>query len=403
MNKFNDINSAIDYVINRRNMNLGLENFKKIMSSLGNPQDDFKVIHVAGTNGKGSTISIIRDVLMFNGFKIGTFTSPHLITHQDRIRINNVNISDEKFIYYLNKYYDLIEENNLSMFEIDTLIMSVYFKESNIDYGIIETGIGGRLDCTNIFNNPLVSVITTIGFDHTDRLGDTLDKIAYEKAGIIKENSKVVVGYLNDLAMKVIYDKAVSCNCELYLVRPCKMVDTYEFLYEKVVYSIDNNAKFLIDNACVALEVIDALDLSLELDKTKKAIKQSNWPGRFERLTENIIIDGAHNEEGVIALIESMKNYKRPYVVVFSALKDKPVLRMIDLLKEASDMFILCEFDFYRAIKIDEYDDGNIIRIKDYKKAISEGLKNVQDGTLFVCGSLYFISEVRKHILDVCK
>ncbi|MDI9518261.1 MAG: folylpolyglutamate synthase/dihydrofolate synthase family protein [Bacillota bacterium] len=403
MNKFNDINSAIDYVINRRNMNLGLENFKKIMSSLGNPQDDFKVIHVAGTNGKGSTISIIRDVLMFNGFKIGTFTSPHLITHQDRIRINNINISDEKFIYYLNKYYDLIEENNLSMFEIDTLIMSVYFKESNIDYGIIETGIGGRLDCTNIFNNPLVSVITTIGFDHIDRLGDTLDKIAYEKAGIIKENSNVVVGYLNDLAMKVIYDKAVSCNCKLYLVRPYKIVDTYEFSYEKVVYSIDNNAKFLIDNACVALEVIDALDLSLELDKTKKAIKQSNWPGRFERLTENIIIDGAHNEEGVIALIESMKNYKRPYVVVFSALKDKPVLRMIDLLKEASDMFILCEFDFYRAIKIDEYDDGNIIRIKDYKKAISEGLKNVQDGTLFVCGSLYFISEVRKHILDVCK
>ena len=218
MNKFNDINSAIDYVINRRNMNLGLENFKKIMSSLGNPQDDFKVIHVAGTNGKGSTISIIRDVLMFNGFKIGTFTSPHLITHQDRIRINNINISDEKFIYYLNKYYDLIEENNLSMFEIDTLIMSVYFKESNIDYGIIETGIGGRLDCTNIFNNPLVSVITTIGFDHIDRLGDTLDKIAYEKAGIIKENSNVVVGYLNDLAMKVIYDKAVSCNCKLYLV-----------------------------------------------------------------------------------------------------------------------------------------------------------------------------------------
>lgn len=399
MNKFVDINSAIDYVINRKNMNEGIERFRKVMEFLGNPQDSFKVIHVAGTNGKGSTVNFIKDILLFNGFNVGTFTSPHLIKHQDRIRINNVYISDEDFLKYINENYDLIEEYNLNMFEIDTLIMCLYFKENNVDYGVIETGLGGRLDSTNIFNYTLISVITTIGYDHTDRLGDTLDKIAYEKGEIIKPNSKVVVGYLNDLAMQVIFNKANRVNSKLYLVRPYKIIDAHEFVYENEIYYIDNDAKFLIENACTALETIDALDISLDINKTKKAIKQSLWPGRFERLSDNIIIDGAHNVEGVTSLVESMKKCKKPHIVVFSALKDKPVSSMIDILSENSDELIVTEFDFYRAIKLDELNTNAKI-IKDYKEAIRKGIELSKNGTLFICGSLYFISEVRKYILE---
>ena len=403
MNKFNNIDEAVEYISSKRNKNMGLDRFRKIMNDFNNPQDDFKVIHIAGTNGKGSTVNFIKDMLVINGYKVGTFTSPHLIKHQDRIRINNEWISDERLLEYVNEYYTLIEEENLNMFEIDTLIMCQYFKENNVDFGIVETGIGGRLDSTNIFKKPLLEIITTIGYDHTERLGNTLDKIAYEKAGIIKPNTKVVAGNLQNIAMKVIFEKCEEVNSQLYLLRPYKMIAENKFMYEKEVYEIENNGTFFIENACIALEAIQLLDLKLDKKLIKSAIKKSIWPGRFELVSKNprIILDGAHNIEGVKALIASMKNTKKPHVVVFGALQDKPAKAMAKLLSENVDSVIITQFEFYRAMKANDIATNlDVLVVRDFREAIKLGIEKSHDGTLFICGSLYFISIVRKYILN---
>ncbi|NLC96774.1 MAG: bifunctional folylpolyglutamate synthase/dihydrofolate synthase [Erysipelotrichaceae bacterium] len=401
MNKFTDIEKAIDFVTNRKNINAGISNFLDVMNSLGNPQNDFKVIHVAGTNGKGSTVNFIKDVLINNGYKVGFYTSPHLIKHQDRIRINNEFISDEDFLYYLNKYIDIIEDRFLNMFEIDTLIMSFYFKENNIDFGLIEVGLGGRTDSTNIFESPLVCVITNIGYDHVERLGDTLDKIAYEKAEIIKPNTKVVVGNLQDIAMKVVYDKCEKVNAKIIHVKPHKVEDAHLFTYKNILYEIDNDAGYLIENACTALETLAVLNLNLDLNKIKTGIKNSHWPGRFERIKDNIILDGAHNLEGIIALIKSLKLCKKPHVVIFSVLKDKPFDKMVRKLYDNCDCLIVTEFDFDRVKKAkDVASNLDVLIIEDYKEAIKVGMEKSASGTLFVCGSLYFISEVRNYLLN---
>ena len=174
---FKTTHDFIDYCTNRMNKGrFNLDHFKALLEKLGNPQLKLKTVHIAGTNGKGSTTDYLRSILQTAGYKVGTFTSPHLEVHNDRIRINNVYISDEELLEYGNRFYTLIEENELSMFEIDTLIAIYYFCEKNVDIALFEVGLGGRLDATNVIL-PLVSLITSIGYDHMDILGHTLEEI----------------------------------------------------------------------------------------------------------------------------------------------------------------------------------------------------------------------------------
>ena len=193
-----------EWVMSRRNLNHGLSPLQSTLESIGNPQNTYRCIHVVGTNGKGSTCNYLKDILVSQGYKVGMFTSPHLMTHRDRIRINDSYISEDAFHAYLMKYYDVIVEKQLGMFEIDTLIAFQWFFDEKVDYAIIETGLGGRLDSTNLIARPELCIITSIGFDHMAFLGTRIEQIAYEKAGIIQSYTRCLIGHLSEKARKVI-------------------------------------------------------------------------------------------------------------------------------------------------------------------------------------------------------
>lgn len=401
---FASCTEAVEWITSRRKKDHPHEYFKAYIEQ-NNPQaNQLKYIHVAGTNGKGSTCSFISECLMCAGYRVGVFTSPHLIAHQDRITINHQWISDEAFLRIANQRVALWEKWNLAMFEIDVDIMMLYFLEEKVDYVVLETGLGGLEDATNVIEQPLISVIVSIGLDHTERLGDTLDKISYHKAGIIKPNGLVVAGYQNDESHEVIEKTAKAKQADLnWVYVPLALSrNPIVFEYHNMRFSLSSLAQYQIHNACVAIEALLQLKakkgLHIDTATIQKGILQSHWSGRFEVVHKNplIIVDGAHNEHGVSALVQSMKDLERPIVLVFAALKDKNYENMIRLLHQEVDEMIITSFDFYRAAKAEMLNTERGLTVQsDFKKAIETACnKTKKQGTVLITGSLYFISEV---------
>ncbi len=400
---FTNITEAVDWICSQRRNENSFESFKAVMNELGNPQNDFYMVHVAGTDGKGSTVAYLRDLFMSQGFKVGTLQSPHYLVHQDRIRVNNVNIKDEAFLRILNKYLEFFKEKKLGMFEMDYIIMCEYFKEEKIDIAVVEVGLGGRLDSTNVVDNTKLSVITTIGYDHMDRLGNTLEEICHEKCGIIKKDSKVVIGELNDSCKAIVKETAESRNSEFFKIKKYKELSERHFEYEGNEYSIESFAKYQYHNASLALEAFEIIskDYPFVIDraKAKEAINKTVWQGRFEIVHHNptIILDGAHNIHGVSALAESYDALKGSKLIVFSALKRKEYAKMVLELKKHCDKLIVTSFDNYEAIELDDLKD--VEKSSDYMKTINDNLHKYDN--ILICGSLYFISEVVTRINEI--
>lgn len=395
---FKTIDEACQFVMSQRNENLGFNHFKEFIKGINNPQSNIKMIHVAGTNGKGSVVNYLNDCLMMAGYKVGMFVSPHYLVHQDRIRINSNNIDDDSFLRLLNKWYPKIIEYQLNMFQIDYLIMCDYFIENKVDIAIIETGIGGRLDSTNVIDEPLLSIIVTIGYDHQDRLGNTIEEIAFEKAGIIKKNRPVLIGRMDDNAINVIKKQCSLKDSDFYQVLDSDVKGLSHFIYRDIEYKIKSKAYYQIDNACVAIEALTILNklglTSVSPSMIKNGIYNSFWAGRFENIKANIYVDGAHNIAGIKALIASFDSLERPIRVVTSILKDKDYIEMLSLLKEASDELYFTSFDFYRSLDVEEVKGVKGIKLtRDYLSLINE-LSSRQEGSVVVCGSLYFVCEV---------
>lgn len=402
------ISEANEWIMKRKNMGLGHAVFCELMSSLGNPQDSIPSIHIAGTNGKGSTVTYIKDCLVEAGYKVGTFTSPHILKHQDRIRINGEWIDDDSFLRILNHYRAIIEEQQLNMFDIDMLIACTYFNEKKVDIAIYEVGLGGRIDCTNCLTHPLVTVITSIGLDHMELLGDTVEKIAKEKAGIIKKAVPCVIGEMIPSVKAVIEDVAKVKQSDLILSKKLiqKTMDSFEV--DGVCYKVYNSAKYQMRNATVALTVIDCLqekyNYKISVQNKIDGILKSHWEGRFEIIQKQptIVLDGAHNQEGISALLESVYVLPRPWIFVFSALSDKPAKLMIEQIHQIADEMIVTEFDFYRverAKNLKLWDD--ILCVENTVEAINKGIEDAKTGgSCILCGSLYFISEARRYLMD---
>ncbi len=407
---FHNIEEYVDYITHRMAKGrFGLDHFKQAMESLANPQYKIPCIHIAGTNGKGSTTNYLRSVLQQAGYKVGTFTSPHLEVHNDRIRINDLFIDDQSLLRYGNRYHKLIEAYNLSMFEIDMLIAVTYFNENKIDVAIYEVGLGGRLDATNIVH-PWLSLITNIGFDHMEYLGNTLPEIAFEKAGIIKENSMVITGEKKPECLNVFENISRERNAELRLTSvPTDILhenSQIQFTYRNRIITLDTLALYQVSNASLVLDAVDAINEKGWLQISETAIldglKFAKWKGRFEVMSKDplIIIDGAHNEHGMEALVQSSLTLPRPIITVFTALKDKETDKMMKKLLALCDEVIVTEFNYYRAAKATdlaaEYD---VKIINDPKEAIRYGMLKQQRGTLLITGSLYFITDVRQRYL----
>ncbi len=404
---FENVQDAMDWVMSQRKSHTFNE-FKQYMALKGDPQKKLKCIHVAGTNGKGSTTNYLRSILQHAGYKVGSFTSPHLMTHLDRIRINDVNIDEKYFLDIVNEHYDEWVKYELSMFEIDMYISVCYFLKEKVDIVVYEVGLGGRLDNTNVIL-PMVSVITNIEMDHMKILGDTIEKIAYEKAGIIKDDTDIITFEKKKEALDVF-----KKQCELHhskLILTDEIVD-YEVKDDKLYFTYHDHrvvlntiASYQVLNASLAIETIDYLNskglIHVSEQQLLDGLYDTFWAGRFEKVSDDplVYIDGAHNENGIDALCKCIDELGKEVVIVFSALKDKEYHSMLKKLLSKGEV-IVTQFENRRMGSAEELADGfsNVTIVDDYKQALQLGLSKGK--TMIVTGSLYFISLVRFYFIN---
>lgn len=406
---------------------LGLDSTGKLLELLGNPQDNLNVIHVAGTNGKGSVCSFISNILKEEGYKVGLYTSPYLETFTERIRVNGENIPEEdvaRIITLIKDKIDIMISEGYSSpteFEIVTAMAFYYYNEKNMDYVVLEVGLGGRYDSTNVIKNPLVSVIVSISLDHIGVLGDTIGKIAYEKAGIIKENGTAIVYKQVKEAEDIIKEvcekqnaKYIEVNFDDVLV---KKSDIYSQVYDCTIMDekFDNIEIKLIgehqvNNSIVALNVVkflrDNKNINISNESIKNGLLTTKWPGRIEKIMENpmFIIDGAHNEDGAKSLSKALeKNFpNKKLTMLIGMLVDKDIDSVLEILMPKFNKVITTTPDSDRAIsaeelknKISKYVD-DVVSIKDIDKAVRYTLDNSdEDDVIISAGSLYLIGEVR--------
>lgn len=388
-----------NWVMRRRNPNHGLEPIRQALARHGNPQNDLKFIHVAGTNGKGSVCCYIRDVLMAHGYRTGMFTSPHLIHHFDRITIDGKWITKDEYQHILDACIDDIIELNLGMFEIALLIALLHFKKQKTDYVVLECGLGGRLDNTNVIPSPVISVITTIGSDHAALLGNRVQQVAFEKAGIIREHVPVCVGLVSRKARGVIASVANRKHAPITFMKQVQVTGQNAFKYDHDVYELSSAAFYQKENALLALRVLRSIGIDIHDDATKQALHESSWKGRFEKVGTHpaIYLDGAHNKEGIEALVRNYSGLNRPVITVFSALKDKPGRWMASKLSQVSDELIITSINNGRFDSMDSLSIDGAVMVADENQAVDQAVKLAgENGTVVICGSLYFISDIRK-------
>ncbi|RJV84493.1 bifunctional folylpolyglutamate synthase/dihydrofolate synthase [Eubacterium sp. AF18-3] len=399
---FTKAEEIIQLIEGRKNRGYGLMHFKDYMKSIGDPQKKLKSIHVAGTNGKGSTTNDIRSMLQEAGYCVGSFTSPYMITHLDRIRINDMYMDEKEFIEIANTYYESWLTWDLSMFEIDMMLACIYFERHHVDYAVFEVGLGGRKDATNILE-PLISVITNIGLDHMELLGDTYAKIAEEKAGIIKACADVVSAETRADCLDVFLKHADAQGVKLYTLEPiCDLSTNLQtvFTYRHLQVTLASMANYQIRNAALALETIWRLRekrlVEIKDAQILAGLRKAVWIGRFEIMQKDpiVILDGAHNPDGIQALCNSLQSYD-DIAVLFSVLKDKNFETMLSILETITSDITITHFDNERSLDIRCLKNRKQLHlIEDYHAALTYMLKKKK--TIVITGSLYFISEIRQ-------
>lgn len=404
---FTSAEEVVQQIEQRKNRGHGIQHFHAYMESIQHPQTQLRCIHVGGTNGKGSTTNYIRSMLQEAGYRVGSFTSPYIITHYDRIRINDVNIDPAVFLDIANAYYDSWVEWDLGMFEIDTCIAFLYFQREQVDFCVIEVGIGGARDCTNIIQ-PLVSVITNIGMDHMEILGDTKEQIADEKAGIIKPGIPCYTTEHEPSCLAIFKEHASQCQSKLVEVRKVPKVTLHlqgiQFSYGQYQdLKLHSAARYQVNNASLAIAVIEDLRdrglISICEDQLRTALKKADWIGRFEIVHEDpyVILDGAHNAHGIAALVDSLRDMPN-LCIIFSVLKDKNFEEMLNLLGSVTQDIVVTPFYNERALDVHLLEKlAHVQYDADYRHAIQAALAKGKH--VVITGSLYFISEVRGNLM----
>lgn len=397
----------------------GVERGRQLLHDMNNPEKALRIIHVAGTNGKGSVCAYIAGILQQNGYKTGLFTSPHLVDIRERIRINGTMISREDF----EEAYRYVEEHRtqeLAYFDYLLGMAMYYYRKQKADYVVMETGLGGRLDATNAVDNPVVSVITTISLEHTAILGDTIEKIAAEKAGIIKPGIPVVCSGMVKKATEVIKRHAAECGCE------CHMVDgntfeliqnTYGYIdflihneyYKNDCFRLSTNALYQMENASIALTACANLCergiIKLDAEAVRTAVSDTHWAGRMELLRDNLYVDGAHNPQGIQSFVDSINSlYENSTLdkatLLFSVVSDKNYDQMIK---------ILCSCRHFRQIYVtitggvrklpadiikqtfEAHIEGTPVYVFG---SVEDAMKRWDNRLMFATGSLYLVGDV---------
>ncbi|WP_270855059.1 bifunctional folylpolyglutamate synthase/dihydrofolate synthase [Longibaculum muris] len=401
---FENVQDAIAYIESRRNKR-SIDEFRETLNKCRIPMKQKNMIHIAGTNGKGSTVNYLRSILNAHGYKVGTFTSPYLICHNDRIRVDDVPISDEDLLYYINKYYDVIEEDGLSMFEIDVLIMLAYFETLDLDYRIIETGIGGLHDKTNVID-PIISVITNIGMDHQKQLGESIYDIINEKMGIIKPHQMFITSETKGTILARLQEQCDAQGAMMYVV-PEYQVSRYpfHFRYRDMAFTLENQGIYQVTNARLALTIASKL-IHLDSTLTTPVIENASWKGRYETLPyheRSVEIDGAHNVPGIKALIQTLRvKNEKDISIIFSCLTDKDITPMLDMMLKEGYTVYLTTFNDERAIDLSNVESRpGLIIVDSFMEALKAAY--VKKTHIVITGSLHFISRVRKYLIEEAK
>ena len=392
-----------------------LERMRWLLKQAGNPQTHFPTVHIVGTNGKGSTTSYLQNILTKSGYQVGTFTSPYITRFNERISINGTEIPDKDLISLVAKAQvilnDLEEHTNFGRpteFELVTLLMFLYFDLKQVDMAIIEAGIGGRLDSTNVLSPELV-ICTSIGFDHTETLGDSLLDIANHKAGVMRENTPILLGRVSAEVEHFFNQKSHDLQAPLAIIdREIQLLpkdnQTIQISYDHwespnlklpmLGQHQENNAGLAVTAAHLLAQTFPKItDKSIQ-----EGIEETHWPGRSEWIGNNIYLDGAHNPQGIASLKQVLKDNfaNRRVHILFAGLRRKP---LADLLEELKDYDItVTSFDFFEALPLDDYPQ-DFKRAADYRDWLAQAESANSDDLFVVTGSLYFISAVRNYLI----
>ena len=392
-----------------------LERMRWLLKQAGNPQIHFPTVHIVGTNGKGSTTSYLQNILTKSGYQVGTFTSPYITRFNERISINGTEIPDKDLISLVAKAQVLLNDleehtdfDRPTEFELVTLLMFLYFDLKQVDMAIIEAGIGGRLDSTNVLSPELV-ICTSIGFDHTETLGDSLLDIANHKAGVMRKNTPILLGRVSAEVEHFFNQKSHDLQAPLAIIdREIQLLpkdnQTIQISYDHwespnlklpmLGQHQENNAGLAVTAAHLLAQTFSKItDKSIQ-----EGIEETHWPGRSEWIGNNIYLDGAHNPQGIASLKQVLKDNfaNRRIHILFAGLRRKP---LADLLEELKDYDItVTSFDFFEALPLDDY-PKDFKRAADYRDWLAQAESANSDDLFVVTGSLYFISEVRNYLI----
>ena len=395
-----------------------------LLASLGNPQDQFRVIHVAGTNGKGSTCAYLASMFKAGGVSCGFFTSPHLVDIRERFQIDGEMISKEDFTEVFNRVKEQIDilvekgEGHPSYFETLFVMGMLYFQKKHVDFCVLETGLGGRLDATNSVKKPLATIITSISLDHTEILGNTIEAIAGEKAGIIKEEIPIIYDGHVKAAAEVIKSRAKELKAPAYELTPDMYTieendrDGITFTFksdycEKTTLHIPYIAPYQMMNASLAFLTMLVLKEvhGIAVEDLKKGLAESSWPGRMETVKPGIVLDGAHNADGVARFVETAAHFAKecPITLLFSAVSDKeyPVMirEICEKIRPAG--VVTTQVGGYRQVPAEELSDifekygCPAVSEADPVEAFKLAESKKGDGMLFCVGSLYLVGEIK--------
>ncbi|MCX7829651.1 MAG: bifunctional folylpolyglutamate synthase/dihydrofolate synthase [Acidobacteria bacterium] len=400
---------------------IGTEYTKIVAQNLGNPHSSFPSILIGGTNGKGSTAAYIESILRESGYKTGLFTSPHLIDVRERIRINGDLISKKYFSSIITRIKNIVLELKAeriideapTFFEVLTLASFIAFQEKNIDIAVVEVGMGGKNDCTNILE-PLISIVTNVSFDHQQYLGRSIRKIAEEKSGIFRKDKFAVIGKTSPISLKYLKENGERICAKIECMKDFKIAtkngECFFSYREKIVkFPLPPLlGRHQIDNASLAVFVCEKLkELGFEIleEGIKKGIQNCKWEGRIQKIMQNPItyIDGAHNIDGIKKLKDFAQNLKGRKILVFSALKDKPIKKMVKILQPYFSEIIFTRVNMKRGAE--RCDFQKILKNRKFLfeeepiSALTLARKKAgKDGVVIVCGSLYLVGEILKKI-----